>query len=129
MRVNIPMNGTDVVILIILAVILAFAVRVIIGFFQKPKRPDAPQDEDERFHAGSKIELTVDGMQCGMCEMHVKDAIREAIPDAKGLTANHTRGKADFVIQESMTRGDLNKKLHETIDPSGYRLMGLEALN
>ena len=41
------------------------------------------------------IETTVkvDGMMCGMCEAHVSDAIRDALP-VKKVTASHTKGQA-----------------------------------
>ena len=41
------------------------------------------------------IETTVkvDGMMCGMCEAHVSDAIRGALP-VKKVTASHTKGQA-----------------------------------
>ena len=31
----------------------------------------------------SKITVKIDGMMCGMCEAHVCDAIRKAVPKAK----------------------------------------------
>lgn len=127
MKVNIPINTADIITLIIVAIIMVGGVRVVIGFFKKPKAPIAGH-EDDTFQAGDKIELTVDGMQCGMCEIHIKDAIREAVPDAKKLSANHTKGKADFTLESSISRKDLEQKLHDTIDPSGYRLLGLEAV-
>ena len=38
-----------------------------------------------------KVILKIDGMMCAMCEAHVCDAIRKAVPAAKKVAAS--RGK------------------------------------
>ena len=40
-----------------------------------------------------KYTVEVNGMMCGMCEAHVSDAIRGALP-VKKVTASHTKGQA-----------------------------------
>ena len=35
-----------------------------------------------------KTTLKIDGMMCGMCEAHIKDTIRKAVPDADKVTAD-----------------------------------------
>lgn len=127
MNVNIPINSPSIIALIVIAIIIALAIRVFVSFWAKPKTPVSQLSPDASIKAGSKVSLTIDGMQCGMCEIHVKDSIRKAVPDVKKLRASHTKGKANFVMPETMTRGQLEKKLHETIDPNGYRIMGVEA--
>ena len=42
-----------------------------------------------------KTTLKIDGMMCPMCEAHVCDAIRKAVPAAKKVKANRARGKDD----------------------------------
>lgn len=113
MSVNIPVSSSDIIVLIVLIAIVAVAIRVFASFWAKPK---------------TKVsQIDLDGMQCGMCEMHVKDSIRKAVPKAKNLKASHTTGKARFILPESMTGRELEERLHETIDPNGYRLIGMEA--
>ena len=34
--------------------------------------------------------LKIDGMMCGMCEAHICDAIREAVPSAKKVAASRS---------------------------------------
>ena len=64
------------------------------------------------------IETTVkvDGMMCGMCEAHVSDAIRGALP-VKKVTASHTKGQA--VI--------LSEALRAAIGKTGYEVQGVSA--
>lgn len=40
-----------------------------------------------------KTTLTIDGMMCPMCESHVNDAIRAAVPVRK-ITSSHKRGES-----------------------------------
>jgi copper chaperone CopZ len=127
MRVNVPINSTDAVVLAVLAVIFIAAIRVFIGFWKKPEKPLNQMQQDDNIQAGSRVMLTIDGMQCGMCEIHVKDAIRKAVPNATKLKANHTSGKASFILPVTMKDGVLEKELHAAIDPEGYRLIGLQA--
>ena len=52
------------------------------------------------------IETTVkvDGMMCGMCEAHVSDAIRGALP-VKKVTASHTKGQAVILSEAPLDGG------------------------
>ena len=43
--------------------------------------------------------VKVEGMMCGMCEAHVNDAIRKAVP-AKKVTSSHTKGEALILTEE-----------------------------
>ena len=43
--------------------------------------------------------VKVEGMICGMCEAHVNDAIRKAVP-AKNVTSSHTKGEALILTEE-----------------------------
>ena len=51
-----------------------------------------------------KIVVKVDGMQCGMCEAHVNEAVRAAFP-VKKVTSSHD-----------------DAKLKEVIDKTGYEM-------
>ena len=64
--------------------------------------------------------LKVDGMMCGMCEAHIKDAIREKFPQAKGLSASHVKAQAIFYLPEQMPADAITEALHAGIEPLGY---------
>ena len=127
MKFNIPITSADLIVLAVLAVIFAGAIHVFIGFWKDPKKTATVTRLKPLLKSGSKVTLTIDGMQCGMCEIHVKDAIRKAVPEAKKLTANHTKGKATFVLSSDMRSSLLSDKLHENIDPEGYRLLSIQS--
>ena len=70
-----------------------------------------------------KVEMTIDGMMCGMCEAHIKDAIRKRFPEAKKMTANHTTGEASFLLDEDMPVSMVEHEIKSVLDPMGYRLL------
>ncbi len=129
MTSNITVNQTDMIVLFILGILFIIGVRIVISFFKKPAAPKDPRDMDSICRSGDRITVTIDGMMCGMCEIHIKDAIRKAIPDAKNVTASHESGNANFTLSKSESVGDLMAALHETIDPAGYRILGLTTKN
>ena len=62
-----------------------------------------------------KITVDVDGMQCGMCENHVNEAVRGAFP-VKKVSSSH--GKKQTVI---ITEQDIDEQeLKAVIDGTGY---------
>ena len=67
-----------------------------------------------------KIILKIDGMHCSMCEAHVCDAIRNALPSAKSVKANHHLGEASFVV----TEGEGTESAIEALAGLGYRVEG-----
>ena len=64
-----------------------------------------------------KITLQVDGMQCGMCEAHVNDAIRRAFP-VKKVTSSRSK-KETTVIAETELDEDA---LRAAISATGYEV-------
>lgn len=66
--------------------------------------------------------LKIDGMMCGMCEAHMCDAIRRAVPAARKVTASHKKGVASF-ISETPADEDL---LKTAIDDTGYTCLCVE---
>lgn len=48
-----------------------------------------------RKNSNGKIVVKVDGMQCGMCEAHVNEAVRAAFP-VKKVTSSHAKGRLSF---------------------------------
>ena len=68
-----------------------------------------------------KTVLKIDGMMCGMCEAHVNDAIRKAIPEAQKVTSSHTKGKSSF-LSEAEPNVD---RLKEAINETGYTVLSM----
>ena len=66
-----------------------------------------------------KITLKIDGMMCGMCEAHVSDAIRGALP-VKKVTASHTKGQAVILSEAPLDE----EALRAVIEPTGYKVLG-----
>ncbi len=66
--------------------------------------------------------LKIDGMMCGMCEAHVCDAIRKAVPTAKKVSASRSKKEASFLTEEAVNT-DL---LKSSIDETGYTCLSVE---
>ena len=68
--------------------------------------------------------MKIEGMMCGMCEAHICDAIRKAVPAAKKVSASRGKGEAVF-LTESVPDG---AALQAAIDATGYRCLGVESV-
>lgn len=64
-----------------------------------------------------KITVGVEGMQCGMCEAHVNDAVRKAFP-VKKVTSSHTKNQT--VILSEQPVGE--QALRDVIRQAGYEM-------
>lgn len=73
-----------------------------------------------------KVEMTIDGMMCGMCEAHIKDAIRKKIPEAKKMYANHTTGEASFILEQDIPINMIKHDLNTELDSLGYKLLDVQ---
>lgn len=71
-----------------------------------------------------KTTLTIDGMMCGMCEAHVCDAIRQAVPAAKKVAASRSKKEASFLTEEAVD----TTSLKAAIDATGYKCLGIESV-
>ncbi len=60
--------------------------------------------------------LKIDGMMCAMCEAHICETIRKAVPAAKKVTASKSKREASFLTEEAV---DLNA-LKAAVDATGY---------
>ena len=69
-----------------------------------------------------RITMKIDGMMCGMCEAHVCDAIRKAVPSARKVKASRHKKEASFLTDEAIDT-DL---LKEAVDSTGYICQGVE---
>ncbi len=70
-----------------------------------------------------KTTLKIEGMMCSMCESHVCETIRKAVPTAKKVTASRRKGEASF-LTESEVDGDL---LKDAISETGYTCLDIES--
>ncbi len=71
-----------------------------------------------------KITMQVDGMQCGMCEAHVNEAVRNAFR-VKKVTSSHSAGQTVLLTEQEMTEESLDK-LKEVVEETGYRVLSLQ---
>lgn len=78
-------------------------------------------DESQRKLFRTRVE--VEGMMCGMCEAHVNDAVRKAIP-VKKVSSSHTKGET-IIITEG--RPD-TQRIQEAIDGTGYSVQSIESM-
>ena len=65
----------------------------------------------------NKYILGIDGMACGMCEMHVEDKLRKAIK-LKKVHASHIKNNVTVITELELSEEDFKKIL----DPTGYRV-------
>ena len=70
-----------------------------------------------------KTTLKIEGMMCGMCETHVCDAIRKAVPSAKKVTASRTKKEASFMTDDAVD----TEAVKAAIDATGYTCLSTES--
>ena len=65
--------------------------------------------------------LKIDGMMCAMCESHINDAVRQAVP-VKKVSSSHSKGEtvilSDAPLDEAVLR--------QAIEKTGYRLLDMQ---
>ena len=71
-----------------------------------------------------KTTMKIDGMMCGMCEAHVCDAIRKAVPFAKKVKASKRKKEATFLTEDAVDA----EALKAAIDATGYDCLGIESM-
>ena len=71
-----------------------------------------------------KTTLKIEGMMCGMCEAHIADVIRKKIPDAKKVSASHSKGIATFLCEGTPVVEELKNAIAET----GYTCLSVESI-
>ncbi len=59
--------------------------------------------------------VKVSGMACSMCESHVNDALRAALPVEK-VTSSHSKGETVILSKEPLEE----RAIRAAIDPTGY---------
>ncbi len=68
-----------------------------------------------------KYTLKIEGMACSMCEAHINDAIRKAVPTAKKVSSSHKKNMSTFVSDEEIDEGVIEKAIKDT----GYDFISL----
>ncbi|MBQ1368850.1 MAG: heavy-metal-associated domain-containing protein [Firmicutes bacterium] len=71
-----------------------------------------------------KTTMKIDGMMCSMCETHICEAIRKAIPEAKKVTASKNKKEASFLTEETV---DIDR-LKNAINATGYTFISAESV-
>ena len=69
-----------------------------------------------------KATLKIEGMMCGMCEAHICDAIRSAVPGAKKVAASRKNREATFLAEEAVDA----PALKAAIDATGYSCLSVD---
>lgn len=70
-----------------------------------------------------KTTMKIEGMMCVMCEAHVCDAIRKAVPSAKKVAASRGKKEASFLTEEAVD----TERLKAAVDATGYTCLGIES--
>ena len=68
-----------------------------------------------------QITMKIDGMMCGMCEAHINDAIRRALP-IKKVSSSHAKGLTTILADAPLDE----KKLREAVDETGYTVLSID---
>ena len=69
-----------------------------------------------------KITVQIEGMQCGMCEAHVNDAIRNAIK-VKKVASSHSTGQTVILAEKAIDEDQLKK----AVEATGYRVLSVQS--
>ncbi len=70
----------------------------------------------------NKITLKIDGMMCGMCEAHICDAIRKACGARTKVSASHSSGTAEIILDGQPDIAAIKSAIKET----GYKVLDVE---
>ena len=66
--------------------------------------------------------VKVDGMMCGMCEAHVNDAVRRALP-VKKVSSSHTKGETVILSEEALDE----QAVRDAINATGYEVKAVSS--
>lgn len=70
-----------------------------------------------------KTTVNIDGMMCSMCEAHICDVIRKTFPQARKVSASHSKGQASFLSEEPVEEEALRRGINAT----GYTCLSIES--
>lgn len=60
-----------------------------------------------------QITVQVKGMQCGMCETHVNEAVRKAFP-VKKVTSSHAKNQTVILSEQDLDAQALQNVINQT---------------
>ena len=63
-----------------------------------------------------RIILKIEGMACNMCEAHMNETVRKAVPDARKVSSSFKKGETVFLLDGEVDR----EKLIRAISDTGY---------
>lgn len=66
--------------------------------------------------------VEVEGMQCGMCEAHVNDAVRNAF-QVKKVSSSHTKKQTVILANDTMDE----EAIRNVIDNTGYKALSVHS--
>ena len=69
-----------------------------------------------------ETKVRIDGMMCSMCEAHINEAVRRALP-VKKVSSSHTKGETVILSEEPVDE----EALRAAIGATGYEVLGLSA--
>ena len=78
---------------------------------------------NERSDSGGHLirtRVAVEGMMCGMCEAHINDAVRKAMP-VKKVSSSHTKGET-LIITEDKPDPEV---IRRAINGTGYTVVSI----
>ena len=64
--------------------------------------------------------IKISGMMCGMCEAHVNDAVRRAVP-VKKVSSSHAKGETVILTEQQPDEQALRAAISET----GYDVLSV----
>ena len=65
--------------------------------------------------------MKVEGMMCAMCESHINEAVRRAVP-VKKVSSSHGKGETVVLMEGPVDEA----ALRDAIDRTGYRVLSLK---
>ncbi|MGN0316066.1 MAG: heavy-metal-associated domain-containing protein, partial [Fusicatenibacter sp.] len=69
-----------------------------------------------------KTILEIDDMVCGMCEVHINDAVRKAFA-VKKVTSSHTKGRTEILSEQPLEENELKA----AIGAAGYQVTAIRS--
>ena len=84
-------------------------------YLRKQGKLDDMEITDEINACSVEITVDVDGMQCGMCENHVNEAVRGAFP-VKKVSSSHSKKQTVIITEQDIDE----QELKAVIDGTGY---------
>lgn len=70
-----------------------------------------------------KNTVKIEGMMCSMCEAHIADTIRKALPDAKKVSASKSKAEAVFITEEKPQP----EQLKDAVNSTGYKFVSFRS--